>query len=91
MESILYLGFPDSTGVPYSQMYKTIKLTDNILLNEKQKNIFRCGARDVISPGNLRSVIITQQEAVDLGLNPPDESRWNPHVSQAQMSRIANG
>ncbi|KKS17067.1 MAG: hypothetical protein UU72_C0008G0049 [candidate division WWE3 bacterium GW2011_GWB1_41_6] len=49
------------------------------------------GARDVISPGNLRSVIITQQEAVDLGLNPPDESKWNPHVSQAQLSRIANG
>ena len=45
--------------------------------------------RDLISPGNLQQVPISQQEAVDLGLNPPDESRWNPFITLTQLQKIA--
>jgi len=47
------------------------------------------GERDMISPGNLQQVEITQEEAIDLGLNPPDESNWHPHTTLSKLKRIA--
>ncbi len=50
-----------------------------------------CGKREVVSPGNLQSVKITQQEAIDLGLNPPAENRWYPHTYLSGLEKIAKG
>jgi len=49
------------------------------------------GERDMISPGNLQQVEITQQEAIDLGLKPPEESRWHPHTTLGKLKQIAKG
>jgi len=45
--------------------------------------------RNVYSPGNLQGVRISQQEAVELGLNPPDERDWTPHTTLPKLREIA--
>lgn len=45
--------------------------------------------RKVYSPGNLQGVRVSQQEAIDLGLNPPEERDWTPHTTVPELRRIA--
>lgn len=47
--------------------------------------------RDMISPGNLQWVELSEEEATTLGIQRPPMGLWKPHTTLSQLRKIAEG